>query len=81
MVKLLPVAYTIYTIQLNHQNCLSIGYIFYIAKFFLMLYVFVHTIHYGMACNNGTQKELVIDRKRRSQGDIDHDTNTSSCDH
>ena len=39
------------------------------------------TIHHGMACNNGTQKELVIDRKRRSQGDIDHDTNTSSCDH
>ena len=38
---ILSVAYVIYGIQLNHQNCPSIEYKFSEPKFFLMLYVFV----------------------------------------
>ena len=42
---ILPVAYVIYGIQLNHQNCPSIEYKFSEPKFFLMLYVFVPPRH------------------------------------
>ena len=38
---ILSVAYVIYGIQLNHQNCPSNEYKFSEPKFFLMLYVFV----------------------------------------